>query len=76
LGNTPLHYAALKNHAEIARFLLGNGADINRKNDYGDTPLEWMEGCSDFEEIISETKASAVWSNQQQPESAPPVKMD
>jgi ankyrin repeat protein len=57
LGNTPLHYAVLKNHVEVAGFLLHHGADINRKNDYDDTPLELMNENPDFEAIIREQKS-------------------
>ena len=31
-GYTPLHYAAENGHTEIASLLIGNGADINRKD--------------------------------------------
>ena len=31
-GDTPLHWAADKGHTEIASLLIGNGADINSKN--------------------------------------------
>ncbi|KAL5223938.1 hypothetical protein ABZP36_010577 [Zizania latifolia] len=41
--NSPLHLAAAKGHHEIAALLLENGADVNAKNIYGQTPL--MQAC-------------------------------
>jgi len=38
-GATPLHYAAYLPHAQIARFLLQNGARADAKNAKGETPL-------------------------------------
>lgn len=38
---TALHWAAEKDHAEIARTLLDAGADIEAKTNWGDTPLKW-----------------------------------
>ena len=37
-GYTPLHFAATK---EIAELLIANGADVNAKDDEGETPLDW-----------------------------------
>ena len=37
---TPLHYAAMGGHKEIAELLITNGANINKKNDEGKTPLD------------------------------------
>jgi ankyrin repeat protein len=39
MGRTPLHVAAVKDHKEIAEFLLAHGADVNAKDNSGDTPL-------------------------------------
>uniref|UniRef100_A0A0E0HKA7 RING-type E3 ubiquitin transferase n=1 Tax=Oryza nivara TaxID=4536 RepID=A0A0E0HKA7_ORYNI len=41
--NSPLHVAAAKGHHEIAALLLENGADVNARNIYGQTPL--MQAC-------------------------------
>ncbi|OQR82525.1 ankyrin repeat protein [Achlya hypogyna] len=38
--DTPLHLAALGNHAEVAQLLLGFGADADRRNARGHTPFE------------------------------------
>jgi cytohesin len=38
-GDTPLHMAAQDGREEIARFLISRGADVNRANDRGNTPL-------------------------------------
>ncbi|MCC6050435.1 MAG: ankyrin repeat domain-containing protein, partial [Thermofilum sp.] len=38
-GRTPLHYAALSGHPELAKLLLERGADPNARDDLGETPL-------------------------------------
>lgn len=40
-GRTPLHHAALKGHAEIAKILLEAGADPNAKDPLDYTPLHF-----------------------------------
>lgn len=40
-GKTALHWAAEKNHADVAERLLEAGADIDRVTTWGSTPLEW-----------------------------------
>ena len=37
-GTTPLHYAITE---EIADLLIAEGADVNVKDEDGDTPLDW-----------------------------------
>lgn len=39
-GNTPLHYAVLKNHQKSVERLLLNGADASIKSDNGKTPKD------------------------------------
>jgi ankyrin repeat protein len=38
---TPLHWAAEKNHREIAELLLAAGADVELRTSWGATALEW-----------------------------------
>jgi ankyrin repeat protein len=39
---TPLHHAALANHADVVRLLVERGARLNIKDTvYGGTPLDW-----------------------------------
>lgn len=41
-GATPLHYAALNGHREIARLLISRGADVNCLDTrFGATPAGW-----------------------------------
>ena len=45
LGGTPLLYAAVAGHKEVAELLIAKGADVNAMNDFGNTPLdEFDEG--------------------------------
>jgi ankyrin repeat protein len=38
-GNSPLFEAARAGHEDMVRFLLDNGAEVNRPNEWGDTPV-------------------------------------
>ena len=39
-GRTPLYWAAVAGHNEIAELLIAKGADVNAKMENGDTPLD------------------------------------
>jgi ankyrin repeat protein len=52
IGNSPLHYAVLNDKFEMARFLILNGADRMKKNDYGDTSVDFMEGKDEFHDFL------------------------
>lgn len=54
LGNTPLHCAVLWDRPEIVQLLLSHGADIQRLNDYGDTPIDLMRSRPNFASIVQE----------------------
>ena len=41
LGWTPLHLAAYKGQNEIVELLIAKGANVNAKNDIGETPLDF-----------------------------------
>ena len=51
---TALHWAAEKDHLEIARSLLDAGADIEAKTNWGDTPLKWAAtlGSSNVADLL------------------------
>jgi len=54
-GETPLHRVATKGKSvEIAQFLVDNGAEINKRNKYGDTELHCAVRCqrSDMVEFL------------------------
>ena len=47
-GGTPLHIALLAHQNDVAKLLIANGADVNRKailpDPFGGTPLHWAVG--------------------------------
>jgi ankyrin repeat protein len=53
-NKTPLHWAAEKNHAELAQLLIGAGADLNAEVSWGMAPLQWAAnmGSRDVAEIL------------------------
>ena len=53
-GVTPLHYAALMGHGDIAQFLVERGAQVNARHDGGRTPLHdaAMKGHSDLVRML------------------------
>jgi ankyrin repeat protein len=38
---SPLHYAAYYGEKEVAELLIAKGADVNAKDEDGETPLDW-----------------------------------
>ncbi len=44
-GDTLIHTATYWNHADIVTLLIGKGADINRVNSWGATPLHYAVVC-------------------------------
>ena len=40
-GLTPLRSAVFNGHKEIVGLLVAEGADVNAKDDRGETPLDW-----------------------------------
>jgi ankyrin repeat protein len=40
MGDTPLHQAAFYNNMEIAEILVGSGAALHIKNEFGETPAD------------------------------------
>ena len=43
-GQTPLHMGVDWGHKKIVELLLVNGVDVNAKDEFGDTPLDWADG--------------------------------
>jgi hypothetical protein len=41
MGNTPLHFAAMRGLKEVVLVLLKGGADVNQTNDRGESALDW-----------------------------------
>ena len=47
----PLHAAALKDHIELAEFLISEGADVNAQTKYKDTPLHFAVAQGDLKMV-------------------------
>lgn len=45
IGQTPLHRAAILRKTEMCRVLIANGADVNARDNFGDTPLHWAHSA-------------------------------
>lgn len=60
IGSSTLHYAVRWGHPEVAKLLLRHGAEINLRDDYGDTPLSLMKGQACFHAILQEQAGQAA----------------
>ena len=55
LGNTPLHSAAFYRNVEMVQELLDFGADVNVRNSYGQTVLDFTrDGCDEIVKLLLE----------------------
>ena len=44
MGLTPLHVAVQKDNVNLVKLLVDNGADLDRKDGFGDSPMKWAHG--------------------------------
>ncbi len=51
LGETPLHYLAVENQLDAVEFLFLKGADLNTKNEFGDTPITEATSLGHFDMV-------------------------
>ena len=51
---TPLMWASVNGHLDVVRYLICNGADVNIKNNNGETALDLAEknGCEEVAEFL------------------------
>lgn len=50
---TPLHWAAAKGNEDVAELLIGQGADVNAKDEKGRTPLHYIDDKDTAELLIA-----------------------
>lgn len=62
-GETALHIAAQEGHAEIFKWLVSEGADIEAKEEMGDTPVDFVETL-DIVKFLMEEKESLLRKHQ------------
>ena len=55
-GMTALHWAATKGHDDVAKILLGNGANAVSRDNSGQTPAAW-QGNIEIAELLLERGA-------------------
>ena len=59
-GNTALHAAAFSGFATVVEFLIAQGANLNLRNDVGDTPLKVAEGYQHTMNVIGFPKVAEI----------------
>ena len=57
---TPLYYAVLKGRKEIAELLITEGADVNAKNQDGETPLDYAIHPENFPDVAEKPPTSSA----------------
>lgn len=53
---TPLHIAVKFDHMGLVEILLDNGAKVDAKDAYGDSPIQLENGCPGMVELLSRKK--------------------
>ena len=59
---TVLHYAVFGDHADIARYLIEQGAEVNARNPYGATPLHQAQSAAMARLLIDSGADVNAWS--------------
>ncbi|KAJ7788289.1 ankyrin repeat-containing domain protein, partial [Mycena olivaceomarginata] len=64
-GATPLHYASLRGHTDVAKFLIETGADVNVTDKDGVTPLHYtsLQGHTDVAKFLIDKGADVNATN-------------
>ena len=58
-GTTPLHLAAIGTSDWLLKVLIANGADVNARNENGETALHWSSYAGNMETVIALLNAGA-----------------
>ena len=75
-GWTPLHWAARWGHTEVAQALLEAGADVNAKNELGQTPLDMAAEEGEIDMILLLAKAAQAQAQAEAQAAATPYKQE
>ena len=59
-GDTAVHTAASLGYEEVLQLLVGHGADVNTKNQQGETPLRVAEGDRDDRGLVFAVQTRAA----------------